>query len=419
MSGATKSARKTPGDDRPKGPLGGIDVVELSTMITAPSTGVMLADMGADVIKVENPAGGDPFRSFGPSRDDSAHFLCYNRNKRSVALDLRSEPGQQALTALLARADVLLENYRPGVLDRLGFTAERLAVINPRLIHCSITGFGPDGPYVGRPAYDAVAQAVTGMSSLLVDPAAPRITGPTVSDHAAGVYACYGIMSALFDRERNGRVRRVEVNMLDATLAFMPDPFGYHAQLGLVSDPWMRARNSQSYAFTCSDGLLLCAHLSSQQQFWDGFVEALGLHDLAMDPRVATRMLRIDNYDLISRVAGEIIRQRPRPHWMEKLEALDVPFAPILDVTEVPADPQVRHLGSFTMLEHAERGSVRAIMRPVWLDGSREDQPRRPPPVLGEHTAEVLAELGLAPKPAAPKQKPATKPATKSRRHKS
>ena len=399
------------------GPLSGIHVVEISTMITAPSAGVMLADMGADVVKVENPQGGDPFRSFGPSRDYSAHFLGYNRNKRSVALDLRSEAGTEALTKLIERGDVLLENFRPGVLDRLGFGAERLKEINPRLIHCSITGFGRDGPYVARPAYDAVAQAIAGVSSLFVDPSNPRITGPTISDNASGIYACYGILSALVERERTGRARRVEVNMLEATLAFMPDPFGYHDRLGIVSDPYLRAKNSQSYAFTCGDGKLLCAHMSSQPQFWDGFVDAIGLQELAKDPRVATRMMRIEHYDLIAKEAGAIIATKPRAHWMQRLEERDVPFAPILDVTQVPEDPQVEHLGSFTTLEHPERGKMRAIRSPVWLDGTREDQPRRPPPLLGEHTEEVLAELGLGkPKAKAPAKKPAGAATSKKKR---
>lgn len=377
------------------GPLSGIRVVEISTMITAPSAGMLLADMGADVIKIENPQGGDPFRSFGPSHDYSAHFCSYNRNKRGVALDLRSGLGRRALSALIAGGDVLLENFRPGVLDRLGFDQVTLAALNKRLIHCSITGFGPDGPYVQRPAYDAVSQALTAMSSLFVDPANPRITGPTIGDNVAGCYAATGIVSALFERERTGRVRRVEVNMLDSMFAFMPDPFSYHDHLGIVSDPYTRARNSQSYAFTCADGALLCVHLSSQPQFWDGLVAAFGMHELANDPRAASRMLRIENYDLIAATAAAIVRTQSRAHWMALLEKCDVPFAPILDVTEAPDDAQVKHLGSFELLEHPVKGKLRTIMRPIWLDGSRADQPMRPPPMLGEHTAQVLSELGI------------------------
>ncbi|MGE0627386.1 MAG: CaiB/BaiF CoA transferase family protein [Hyphomicrobiaceae bacterium] len=377
------------------GPLAGTKVVELSTMITASACGMLLADMGADVIKVENPKGGDPFRSFGPSRDYSAHFCSYNRNKRGLAVDLRSDLGREALTRLLARSDVLLENFRPGVLDRLGFDEARVKEINPRIVHCSITGFGADGPYRERPSYDAVSQALAGMSSLFVDRASPRITGPTISDNVSGAYAASGIVAALLERERTGRARRVEVNMLDATLAFMPDPFGYYDHLGLVSDPYIRAKNSQSYAFLCSDDKLLCAHLSSQPQFWEGFVEAIGLQELAKDPRVETRMLRIENYDLILETAGAIIRTKPREHWMQRLEQADVPFAPILDVTQVGDDEQVKHLGSFEMLKHPVKGDLRTIMRPIWFDHSRADQPLAPPPMLGEHNAEVLKELGL------------------------
>ncbi len=365
-------------------------------MITAPSAGMLLADMGADVIKVENPNGGDPFRSFGPSKDYSAHFCSYNRNKRGVAIDLRTDAGKAALEALIQSADVLLENYRPGVLDRMGFTRAKLTAINPRLIHCSITGFGPDGPYVDRPAYDAVSQALTAMSSLSVDPAAPRITGPTIADNVTGTYAATGIASALLERERTGRVRRIEVNMLDATLAFMPDPFSYHDFLGIVSDPYTRAKNSQSYAYLCGDGLLICVHLSSQPQFWEAFVKSLGLEEFAKDPRVSTRMLRIENYDLIATTAGPIFKSKPRAEWMQRLAAHDVPAAPILDVTETPGDAQVRHLGTFQTLEHPVQGKIRAIVRPIWLDGTRADQPMRAPPMLGEHTVEVLGELGVA-----------------------
>jgi crotonobetainyl-CoA:carnitine CoA-transferase CaiB-like acyl-CoA transferase len=383
------------------GPLTGIRVVELSTMITASSGGMLLADMGADVVKVENPKGGDPFRSFGTSRDYSAHFCSYNRNKRSVALDLRSEHGQSALKALLSRADVLLENFRPGVLDRLGFDAASLEQINPRLIHCSITGFGPDGPYAQRPSYNAVAQSLAGMSSLLVDADNPRMPGPTIADNVCGAHAAAGILAAIVERERTGKARRVEINMIDSTLAFMPDPFGYHEFLGVVADPYTSSKNSQSYAVPCGEGSLLCIHLSSQPQFWEGLVKALDLQEFASDPRVGSRMLRIEHYDLIADAMSARTRTMPRQHWMRRLEENDVPFAPILDVTEVPEDAQVQHLGSFATLEHPEKGRLRAVMRPIWLDGTRQDQPMKAPPLLGEHTAEVMAELGL---PTAPEK---------------
>jgi len=378
------------------GPLAGVRVIELTTMITGPLAGMMLGDWGADVVKVENPDGGDPFRSF---RDGmySPHFCAYNRNKRSVALDLRNEEGRTALRELLRTADVLLENYRPGVMRRLGFDDQTLAGLNARLVRCSITGFGPAGPYAQRPAYDAIAQALSGMSSLFVQPDDPRLTGPTIGDNVTGQYACQGILAALFEREKTGRGRRVEVNMLEATLAFMPDPFAYYTQMDLVSDPYLRAHTSQSYAFTCHDGKLLAVHLSSQAKFWEAFVAALGCLELLADERVATRPQRIANYEFLRGYAGKIIGARPRDHWMDVLTRADVPCAPIYDVTEVFSDPQVRHLDSFMTLTHAHMGDVLSIRRPVYVDGGRGDQPQRPPPLLGEHTGEVLAEAGITP----------------------
>ncbi|PJE38002.1 hypothetical protein CVM52_04300 [Pseudooceanicola lipolyticus] len=373
-------------------PLSGFRVVELSTMITAPLAGMLLADMGADVIKVERPDGGDPFRSFRGGAY-SPHFCSYNRNKRSVALDLQSDNGKAALTRLIERADVLLDNFRPGVLDRLGFSDDRLLSLNPGLVRCSISGFGTGGPYAQRPAYDAVAQAISGMSSLFVEPEAPALTGPTISDNVTGIYAGYGILSALLERERGGPARRVEVNMLEATMAFMPDPFGYFTQMGLQSDPYLRVRTSQSYVFRCADGRLVNVHMSSQEKFWQGFLVATGRQDLAADARFAERAGRIENYFDLSREAAPTFAEHPLSHWQEKLAEADVPFATVNRVEEVFDDPQVQHLSSFMDLEHPAEGTVRAVRNPVWIDGNRDSQPQVAPPLLGEHTEEVLQEL--------------------------
>lgn len=370
-------------------------MIELTTMITGPLAGMMLGDWGADVVKVENPDGGDPFRSFREGTY-SPHFCAYNRNKRSVVLDLRSHDGRAALTELLRNADVMLENFRPGVLARLGFDDDALVALNPRLVRCSITGFGANGPYAERPAYDAIAQAVTGMTSLFVQPDDPRLTGPTISDNVTGQYACQGILAALFEREKTGKGGRVDVNMLEATLAFMPDPFAYYTQMGLVSDPYLRVHTSQSYAFTCSDGKLLAVHLSSRTKFWEAFVHAIECPELLADGRVSTRAQRLANYEYLRGYAAKIIGRRQRDHWLDVLSRADVPCAPIHNVIEVFDDPQVKHLDSFMTLTHPEMGDVVSIRRPIYLDGGRGEQPRRPPPVLGEHTREVLAEAGIA-----------------------
>jgi len=377
------------------GPLAGIKVIELTTMITGPLAGMMLADLGADVIKIEQPDGGDTFRSFRRGLY-SPHFCGYNRNKRSIALDLRSDLGRRALERLVAQSDVLLINFRPGVLDRLGYPDERLCAINPRLIRCHISGFGADGPYAERPAYDAVSQALSGMSSLFLAPDDPRIAGPTIGDNVTGQYACYGILAALFDRERTGTARRIDVNMLESTIAFMPDPFGYFTQMNLVSDPYLRPHTSQSYAFRCADGKLITIHLSNQEKFWADFVTTIGRPDMLEHPDIKTRIQRIDNYDIVHRIAAQEFIKHPRAHWLDAFAKVDVPFAPVYDIPDVFDDPQVRHLETFVDLRHAEMGRVTAIRRPVRFDGSRADQPTVAPPALGEHTQEILRELGLS-----------------------
>jgi crotonobetainyl-CoA:carnitine CoA-transferase CaiB-like acyl-CoA transferase len=373
-------------------PLQGIRVVEATTMITGPLAGMMLADLGAEVVKLENPKGGDPFRTFRGS-DHSPHFLAYNRNKRSLALDIRSEQGRRVLLLLIRRADVFIENFRPGVMERLGLGRDILSKENPRLVYCAITGFGPSGPYKDRPAYDAVAQALAGSSSLLFH-GDPIITGPSISDNLTGMFACYGILAALLERTRTGRGRSVDVNMLEATIAFMPDPFLAHTMLGLEAEPLMRSRASQSYALRCADGKLLSIHMSSQEKFWQAVLTAFGAQHLANDSRFSDRAGRVDNYLALARELQKVAETAPRDHWMKELAANDVPHAPVNTLPEVMADPQVRHLGAFLQMNHPVRGAYQAVRRPVYFDGARDDQPLRLPPDLNADGEAILRELG-------------------------
>lgn len=371
--------------------LKGVSVVDLGTMITAPLAAMMLADLGADVIKVEHPQGGDPFRSFRGGLY-SPHFVAYNRGKRSIKLDLRSEDGRNVVLKLIARADVLTENYRSGVMDRLGLTRDVLQATNPHLIHCSITGFGTSGPYSARPAYDMVGQALSGIASLFLDPERPETAGPTIPDNATGMYACYGILGALFERERTGRGHRIEVNMMEASIAFIPDHFANHTKLGIVNERLTRVASSHSFAFRCGDGKLLAVHLSSQPKFWEAFCGVLERPDLMQDERFKTRDLRIRNYSELCRVLSEAVAKRPRADWMRLLEAADVPFAPIQTIAEVIDDPQVKHLQTFYEERHPTEGRNLGIYRPVLIDGTRDAV--APAPALGEHTEAVLTELG-------------------------
>ena len=372
--------------------LKGVRVVELGTMITAPLAGMMLADLGAEVIKIEHPQGGDPFRSFRGGQY-SPHFVAYNRGKRSMKLDLRNEAGGAVLRKLLAQSDILLENYRAGVMDRLGFGAGTLAATNARLIHCSITGFGASGPYSGRPAYDSVGLALSGIASLFLDPENPQACGPTIPDNATGMFACYGILGALYERERTGRGRRVEVNMLEAAISFIPDPFANHTQMGIKNDPLTRVASSHSFAFRCADEKLLAIHLSSQPKFWEGMLTAIERTDLATDERFSAREARINNFVELTHVLAKTFVTKPRVEWMTLLEAEDVPFAPIHNIPDVIDDPQIRHLESFRTLRHPTEGDIVSVRRPVRIDGGR-DGTDLPAPTLGQHTDEVLRELG-------------------------
>ncbi|MBD8532943.1 MULTISPECIES: CaiB/BaiF CoA-transferase family protein [unclassified Massilia] len=376
-----------------KNPLDGMLVIELGTVLTAPLAGQMLADLGARVIKVEHPNGGDPFRRHA-GKLYSPHFASYNRNKESIQLDLQGEAGKADLLRLLAQADVLLENYRPGVMARLGLTDARLRELNPRLVWCSITGFGATGPYRDRPCYDAVALGLSGLASQMLDPAEPSMNGPTISDNITGMYAAYGILGALMGRATSGEGARVEVNMLEASIAFSPEGFAQFTRLGVTPKPQTRVAISQSYAFPCADGRLLTVHLSSVDKFWQAFVAVLERPDLLDDARFASAELRTRNYALLYEEAATTFRSRGREEWCARLAEHDVPSAPVYTVPEVMQDEQVRQAGTFYEVAHPEHGALVGIHRPVTIDGARGPATRAAP-TLGEHSEAIRREFEL------------------------
>jgi len=376
-----------------KGVLQGIRVLEHGTFITGPAAAMLLADLGADVVKVEQPEG-DPFRAFRVGTY-SPHYQTYNRNKKSVRLDTR-KPGDLArFDQLVREADVYIQNFRPGVAARLGAGEARLRELNPALVYCAISGFGPDGPAAARPSYDSVAQAASGFLKLLVNPANPRVVGPAIADALTGFYAALGILGALVERERGkgadeGRMkgRRVEVSMFEAMTHFNLDAFTHLFSEGEVMGPYSRPSVSQSYVLECADGKWIALHMSSPPKFWEGLAKAIGKPDLFDDPRFATREARIEHQAVLIGVLGGFFANAPRAEWCRRLEALDVPHAPMYDTNEVPEDPQAKHLQLFVDAPHPGKPGERwrTVRSPLAFDGERALEVTAPP-LLGDHDA--------------------------------
>jgi crotonobetainyl-CoA:carnitine CoA-transferase CaiB-like acyl-CoA transferase len=372
--------------------LNGIRVIDMGAFITAPLAGMMLADLGADVVKVEPPEG-DPFRR-GHGHLYGATFVAYNRNKRGLVLDLDEEKPRRILQKLVARADVLLDNFRPAALQKLGLDPAAMRAQNPRLIHCSITGFGTKGPYRDRPAFDAVGQALSGISSLFVDPEDPHCFGPTITDNVTGMYAATGILGALVERGRTGRGRRIEVNMLESSMAFIHDAYTNLTCAGLAGDRFSRVSRSQSFAFRCGDGRLIAVQLSTREKFWLELLGALEAGDLAEHPRFKRHQDRVQHFHALEAELGTHFAKRPREEWMVRLAATDVPFAPLHTLADALQDPQVEALGTKAVLHHPREGEITTIACPILVDGARARAEMMAPPLIGEHTDEILAELG-------------------------
>ncbi len=375
--------------------LQGIRVIDLGSFITAPLAAQMLGDLGADVIKIERPEG-DPFRRSDGSLY-SPTFLAYNRNKRSIILDTTTEAGRDAQLKLIDTADVVIDNYRTPVLKKLGLDPDALRQRNPRLVHCSITGFGSRGPYQARAAFDTVGQALSGIAGMMVDPDKPEAFGPTISDNVTGMYAAYGIMGALIERERTGKGRRIEVNMLESSMAFMPDIFTNFTRDGHAGGRRSRVMRSQSYVFACKDGKMLAFHLSTGEKFWGELIKAIDMQHLNEDPRFARHVLRGQNYPALEDILKKRFLELSQGQWIEKLSQFDVTYAPVNTIAEAVNDPQVAALASMVRAVHPSEGDVVSVETPLFIDGGRARAQNIAPPVLGEHTNEICAEIGIDP----------------------
>ena len=368
-------------------------VVECSTFVTGPYAAALLADLGARVIKIESPPDGDPYRYFAPDPYFSFNFAHLNRNKKSVVLDLKSAKGKEICVELLKRADVFVENFRPGTADRLGLGYEALRVLNPRLVYCSISAFGQSGPYVNKPGFDTLGQAASGLLSLLTDPDEPKVMGMAVSDYVTGLSAGYGILGALLGREKSGDGCRVETSLLQATLSFIGETAAGYMRTGSVPNRMARVKNAHAFAFVCKDKFPIAIHCSVPEKFWLALLKATGRMDLTKDQRFNTRDARRQNYEALEKELAPIFATQTREEWLKQLETNDVPVVPLYNVAEALADPQVRYLDLVEELAHPQAGKLQFVGGPVRYDGLAKE-PSAPPPLLGEHTAAILKAMG-------------------------
>jgi glutaryl-CoA transferase len=386
------------------GPLSGTRIIDLSTVLAGPYATMILADLGADVIKIESPDG-DATRGWGPpwvgdlerGTRTAAYFLAVNRNKRAVRLDLKRPEGGDVLRRLLADADVLVENFRPGALDRLGFDDDALRSLNPRLVHLAISGYGRAGPAAGRPGYDFVIQAVGGLMSITGDAdedgGRPTKVGVAISDVVSGLYAAIGILGALLARADTGQ--RVDVSLLGSTLAILVN----QAQNAFITgrSPGRRGNahpNIVPYeTFPTEDGELVVAVGSERQ--WLRFCEAIGLPALAEDPRFATNGGRVEHRDELRPIIAERMAGRPTVEWAAALDAAEVPNGAVAGIREAFDSPEAAELGMSVEVEHPALGVLRQVGIPIAFE-TTPGAIRSAPPLLGEHTDEVLVEAGFA-----------------------
>lgn len=371
--------------------LNNIRVIELGTYITGPAAGMHLADLGADVIKVERPGTGDPFRAFKGGLY-SPHYQTYNRNKRSIALDTKDPADLAVLYDLVATADVFIQNFRPGVAERLGVGEADLRAIKPDLIYCAISGFGTSGPSRDRPTYDTVAQAASGYLRLLTPPENPRVIGPAIADSVTGQYAAMACLAALLERSKTNKGRRIDISMLEAMAHFNLDSFTHYYSEGEVMGPLSRPVVSQSYTFECSDGKWLAIHLSSPTKFWEGLLAATEQGQLNDDIRFAERLERIKHQDEMIAHFTPVFLQKTRDAWCALLLKNEVPHSPAYDADEALEDPQAQHLQLKVSAPSTELGTFTTVRAPYNFDG-QPDLNIVPPPTLDQHGTEIRDEL--------------------------
>ena len=376
------------------GALEGMKILDITNYIAGPFATMLLADLGAEVYKIETPGSGDPFRTWDKEpKNYSPSFCGMNRNKKSITLDIKQPEGREIFLRLAKDADVIVENLRPGVVDRLGIGYDDIKRINPGIIYCSISAFGQQGPYRKKPGYDTLGQALSGLLSVLTDLDKPEGPGASFSDHLGGIYGCYGVLAAIAARARTGKGQKVETSLLEATISFIGFSMTQYLFSGEIPKKSSRVKTAGVYALVAGDGRPFVIHLSHPPKFWIGVTEVIGRPDLQSDPRTKDRHARIKNYDTIQQILSQAVQSAPREHWLDALEKKDVPCAPINNFAEVFEDPQVKYLDRLVQVVDPEFGTFQLVCNGVNLSETPVEIRLRPPK-LGEHNEETLRILG-------------------------
>ena len=375
------------------GALEGYICIDVSGHVAGPYASSLLGDLGCDVIKVELPNGGDTHRGRNPKYEGyGPSFRALNRNKKSVTIDLRHKKGGEILRKLLATADIFLENFRPPTRAKLGLDYEELSKLNPKLIHCSISGYGQSGPYRDKPGFDTIGQALSGMMSLVTDLDDPKVAGVSFVDHSAGVFAAHGIMAALLARAKTGAGQFIDVSLLQVAIAFIESHVADYLNGGeaVSRENFPRGR---IYSLLDCEGKPFMVHLSSHNQAWEDFLRAGELDGLVGDPRFASNKHRTDRHEEIVNMLRAQFRTKAREYWLARLDANQIPNAPINTIAEVFDNPQIKHLGIPKQISHPKMGMSNLVGSPINLS---DTPPKffRAAPLLGEHTEQVLANLG-------------------------
>ena len=380
------------------GALDGLTVIDLTRVLSGPYCTMMLADMGARVIKIEQPGRGDDTRAWGPpfQNGESAYFLSINRNKESVTLNLKHPEGRCVLDALIERADVLVENFRPGTLERMGLGYADLSQQRPGLVYCSISGFGQTGPRRREPGYDAVMQGEGGLMSITGAPDGPGYRlGIAIVDIVSGMFSAYGIAVALLARERTGRGQHIDVGMLDAAAALLTYQAGIHFTTGEAPGRLGNRHPSITPYETleAADGELVVA--VGNDQLWRTFCGVIGAEALADDARFRTNKDRVAAREALRPLLVERMRTRPAAEWIERLKAAGIPCGGVRDLAQVFADPQLIERAMVVAIDHPVAGAIRQLGVPIKMSGT-PGAVRTPPPALGQHTEAILGELGMS-----------------------